>query len=233
MSKRIWKLTALVLALLLALTGCSLIEIDQEMDNAEAVATVNGVTITKGEVKDTYDYYVNYYNYMSSYYGTAMDTSTLKDDVIEAFVKSEIVKQKAAELGLDQLSEEDTASIEAKANERLDEQITEHGEDVNTEGMSEEDARAAVLAHLEEEGITLDELIKSETETLISDRVRESVTSQVVVEDSDIEEAYNTEVADDESTFSNSTYLYDLYRSNGTTIYWNPEGYRTVKHILL
>ena len=40
MSKRIWKLTALVLALLLALTGCSLIEIDQEMDNAEAVAII-------------------------------------------------------------------------------------------------------------------------------------------------------------------------------------------------
>ena len=51
MNTRIWKLTALVLALLLALTGCSLIEIDQEMDNAETVATVNGVTITKGEVK--------------------------------------------------------------------------------------------------------------------------------------------------------------------------------------
>ena len=40
MRTRIWKLTALVVALLLALTGCSLIEVDQEMDYAEAVATV-------------------------------------------------------------------------------------------------------------------------------------------------------------------------------------------------
>ena len=68
MRTRIWKLTALALALLLALTGCSLIEIDQEMDNAEAVATVNGVAITKGEVKDTYAYYQNYYAYLYYYY---------------------------------------------------------------------------------------------------------------------------------------------------------------------
>ncbi|MBR1896231.1 MAG: SurA N-terminal domain-containing protein, partial [Pyramidobacter sp.] len=154
MSTRIWKLAALVLAMLLALTGCSLIEIDQEMDNAEAVATVNGVTITKGDVKNTYDSYVNYYNYLSSYYGSSMDTSTLKDDVIEAFINRELVNQKAAELGLDTLTDEDKATVEAQAAEQLDEYITEHGEDVNTDGMSEEEARAAVIAHLADEGIT-------------------------------------------------------------------------------
>ncbi|MBR3504867.1 MAG: peptidylprolyl isomerase [Clostridia bacterium] len=234
MKTRIWKLTALALALLLALTGCSLIEIDQEMDNAEAVATVNGVTITKGDVKNTYDYYVNYYNYMSSYYGTAVDTSTLKDDVVNLFIKNEVIKQKAAELGLDQLTDEDKASVEAKAADELEEYITEHAEDVNTEGMTEEAARAAVLAHLEEEGVTLEALIDADTDSLIADRVRESVTSTVTLEDSDIEEAYNKEVADDESTFTNSAYLYEYYRTNGTTtVYWNPEGYRTVKHILL
>lgn len=234
MSTRIWKLTALVLALLLALSGCSLIEIDKEMDDAEAVATVNGETITKGEIKDTYDYYVDYYNYMGSYYGITYDTSTLKDDVIEAFIENKIVSQKAKELGLDQLTDEDKASVEVQAAEELEEYITEHGDDVNTEGMSDEDARAAVLAHLEEEGVTLESLIKNDTEKLISDRVRESVIKDVVVEDSDIEEAYNKEVADDESTFTNSAYLYEMYRTNGTTtVYWNPEGYRTVKHILL
>ena len=233
MNTRIWKLTALVLALMLALTGCSLIEIDQEMDNAEAVAVVNGEVITKGEVKNTYDYYVNYYNYMSSYYGTTMDTSSLKGDIIELFVKNKIVEQKAKELGLDQLSDEDKATVEAKAAETLDEYVTEHGDEVNTEGMSDEDARAAVLKHLEEEGVTLDALIEDETASFIANRVRESVIADVAVADSDLEEAYNKEVSEDESAFTNSTYLYELYRTNGTTIYWNPEGYRTVTHILL
>ncbi|MBQ8954332.1 MAG: SurA N-terminal domain-containing protein [Clostridia bacterium] len=234
MNKRIWKLTALVLALLLALTGCSLIEVDQEMDNAEVVATVNGTSITKGEVKDTYDYYVSYYQYLNSYYGLSYDEASTKDDVLEAFIRRELIKQKAAELGLDAITDEDKAAIEAQAADELEEYIAEHAEDVNTAGMTSEEAHAAVLAHLEEEGITLQALIDSDTDSFISDRVRESVIADVKVEDSAIEEAYNSEVADDETTFTSSTYLYELYRTNGTTtIYWNPEGYRTVKHILL
>lgn len=239
MRTRIWKLTALVVALLLALTGCSLIEVDQEMDYAEAVATVNGVTITKGEVKDTYEYYQNYYAYMNYYYTGNSDISSqledIKDNVLEAFIRSELVKEKAAELGLDTLSDDDKASIEAQAAQELEDALNEEIEEghIDTEGLTEEEIHAAALAHLEEEGVTLDSLIESDTTSFIADRVRENVIADIAVEDSEIQEAFDKEVADDESSFTNSTYLYELYRSNGTTIYWNPEGYRTVKHILL
>ena len=239
MRTRIWKLTALVVALLLALTGCSLIEVDQEMDYAEAVATVNGVTITKGEVKDTYEYYQNYYAYMNYYYTGNSDISSqledIKDNVLEAFIRSELVKEKAAELGLDTLSDDDKASIEAQAAQELEDALNEEIEEghIDTEGLTEEEIHAAALAHLEEEGVTLESLIESDTTSFIADRVRENVIADIAVEDSEIQEAFDKEVADDESSFTNSTYLYELYRSNGTTIYWNPEGYRTVKHILL
>ncbi|MBO4884791.1 MAG: SurA N-terminal domain-containing protein [Clostridia bacterium] len=239
MRTRIWKLTALVMALLLALTGCSLIEIDQEMDNAEAVATVNSATITKGEVKNTYEYYQNYYAYMNYYYTGSSDISSqlesIKDTVLELFIRNELVKQKAAELGLDTLTDDDKATIEEKAAGELEDYIADELEDghIDTEGLSEEEIRAAALAHLEENGVTLDALIESDTASFIADRVRENVISGISVDDSEIQEAFDKEVADDESSFSSSTYLYELYRSNGTAIYWNPEGYRTVKHILL
>ena len=41
MKTRAWKLLALVLALALVLTGCNLIEVDPEKDNAEVVASEN------------------------------------------------------------------------------------------------------------------------------------------------------------------------------------------------
>ena len=239
MRTRIWKLTALAVALLLALTGCSLIEIDQEMDNAEAVATVNGVTITKGEVKDTYTYYQNYYSYLYYYYTGSSDISSqledIKDNVLESFIRNELVKQKAAELGLDTISDEDKASIEEKAAGELEDSIADAIEDghIDTEGLTEETIRTSALAYLEENGVTLDSLIENDTLSLIADRVRENVIKDVAVTDSDIEEEFNQKVADDEGTFTNSTYLYESRRSNGTTVYWNPEGYRTVKHILL
>ena len=46
MKTRAWKLLALVLALALVLTGCNLIEVDPEKDNAEVVASVNDEKIT-------------------------------------------------------------------------------------------------------------------------------------------------------------------------------------------
>ena len=46
MKTRVWKLLALVLALALVLTGCNLIEVDPEKDNAEVVASVNDEKIT-------------------------------------------------------------------------------------------------------------------------------------------------------------------------------------------
>jgi len=239
MRTRIWKLAALTLALLLALTGCSLIEIDQEMDDAEAVATVNGVIITKGEAKDTYDYYQNYYAYLNYYYTGKSDISgmldQIRDDVLEAHIRNELIKQKAAGLGLDQLTDEDKADIEAKAAEELENYVTQELDagDIDTEGKTDEEIRAAALAHLEEEGITLDTVIENETRTLISDRVRSHVIENVSISDSELEEAFNEKVSADESSYSASTYLYERNQVNGTTIYWNPEGYRTVKHILL
>lgn len=237
MKTRMWKLFALVLVVALALTGCNLIAIDPDKDNAEVVASINGENITKGEVKDTYEYYLSYYTYIYEYYYGISDISDLEDDikdsVLEAFIQSSLIAQKAAELGLDQLSDEDNATIAANAAETFESYIEEHSEDVDTEGMTDEEAREAVIAHLAEEGVTLEVITESEQESFIANLVRESVIADVVVEDSDIEEAYNEYVASNESSFSSSSYLYEMYTSNGTTIYWHPEGYRTVKHILL
>lgn len=237
MKTRVWKLFALVLALAMVLTGCNLIEIDQDKDNAEVVASVNGENITKGEVKDTYDYYVSYYTYLYQYYYGMSDISSMTDDikdsVLEAFIESRLVAQKAVELGLDQLSDEANATIAENAAATLEEYITEHSADVDTEGMTDEEAREAVIAHLAEEGVTLEVLTENEKESYIANLVRESVIADVAVEDSEIEEAYNTKVTENESSFASSNYLYEMYTTNGTTVYWNPEGYRTVKHILL
>ena len=237
MKTRVWKLLALVLALALVLTGCNLIEVDPEKDNAEVVAIVNDDKITKGEVKDTYDYYVSYYTYLYQYYYGSSDisdlTDNLKDSVLESFIEQSLVAQKAAELGLDQLTDEDNATIAENAQATLDEYIDTYGSDVDTEGMTDDEAREAIIAYLEEQGVTLDVLTENEKTSYIADHVRESVIADVTVDDSEIEEAYNTKVSDNESTLSSSSYLYEMYKANGTTVYWNPEGYRTVKHILL
>ena len=66
MNNRLVKLLALVLALMLVMSGCSMIEVDKEKDNAQTAAVVGGEVITKGEAQSLYDYYVDYYTYLYS-----------------------------------------------------------------------------------------------------------------------------------------------------------------------
>lgn len=235
MNNRLVKLLALVLALLLVLSGCSMIEVDEEKDNAQTAAVVGGEVITKGEAQSLYDYYVDYYTYLYSYYGMSadsLDLEELKQSALDALVQEKLVAQKAAELGLDQLTDEQKAEVEELANEQLEGYISSYSSEVEEDGMTEDEVRAATLTYLEENGVTLDTLITSETNTYVANLVREYAVADVTVTDEEVQAAYDEKVAADESSYASSAYLYEYNKLNGTTVYWNPEGYRTVKHIL-
>ncbi len=238
MRTRFFKLAVLVLALLIALTGCSLIEIDQEMDMAEVVAEVGGTRITKGEVIDAYNYQRNYMLYMyNAYYGTteltADQIAKIKDDVLESYIQTELLRQKAEELNLTDFSDESFAEADQEATDYYESLIEQYRDTAATEGMTDEEAREATIAYLEENGATLDDVKKSYREEHVAELVREHVIADVTVSDDEIQAKYDEEVADDESSYSSSSYLfeYDTTRS-GEIIAWMPEGYRTVKHIL-
>ena len=236
MRTRFWKLSALALALMLALTGCSLIEIDQEMDMAEVVATVGDTKITKGEVIDNFNYQVEYMNSLYAYYGlgtlSASELETLKDDVINTYVEQEILKQKAVELGLTDLSEESFVEADAEAEAYFEQAIIDHAEHTGVEDPTTEAGRAAVIAHLEAEGSSWETVKKTYRSNHIAQLVTDHINASVEVTEEEIKAAYDEQVAADENAYSNSSYLYETYQTYGETIAWNPEGYRTVKHIL-
>ena len=235
MNNRLVKLLALVLVLTLTLSGCSMIVVDEEKENARTAAVVGGEIITKGEAQSLYDYYVDYYTYLYSYYGMSsdsLDLEDLKQDALDALVEQKLVAQKAAELGLDQLTDEQKAEIEEQVNADFENYIESYQEDVRTDDMTDEEARAATIAYLEENGVTAESLRESQTETYVADLLREYAVADVTVSDEELQAAYDEKVAADETSFSGSPYMYEYNKSNGTTVYWNPEGYRTVKHIL-
>ena len=57
MAKRTFKLISLLLVLAFALTGCSMVEVDREMDDAEVIIKLNDTQLLK---KDVMQYYDNY-----------------------------------------------------------------------------------------------------------------------------------------------------------------------------
>ena len=119
----------LIMALLLALvtlSGCNLIGYDAELDGAQVVAKVNDHEITKAQWLAYRDYMAAYeQQYMQQYYGFTM---TLDDEMLasynepalEQMIQSYAVEDKIAALGLDQMTEEETAEIEEYATSMAD-----------------------------------------------------------------------------------------------------------------
>ena len=82
MNKR-FALVALLLAMVMLLSGCNLIGYDKELDGAQVVAKVNGTEVTKAEWEAYRDYLASYYQqYYQQYFGVSMQ---LTEDDVKAY----------------------------------------------------------------------------------------------------------------------------------------------------
>jgi parvulin-like peptidyl-prolyl isomerase len=148
-------------------------------------------------------------------------------------VRQAVLDDKAAEMGLDQLSDETTAELTEQANADLENYINYYTSYFATEGASDEDNREATIKGLEDAGISVDKLLEDRVANYVGEQLHSEITKDVAVTDEEIQAKYEAMVEDDKSTFAEDDYSYNNALTNGDTIAWNPEGYRTVKHVLV
>lgn len=233
MSRRILKLIALTFVVAIALSGCNLVKVDETMDKAEVVATFNGGTVTKGEVEPAYQSALAYYEYLSSYYGYAFPTDGLLETTVNALVENKVQLAKAEELGMSLTAEEEAQAQEAAAGEYED-TLNSYWDSFAKEGLTEEEIRADIGEYFAQNNYTMEGLTATYKEDAVLAKLQHHVYEDVIVTPENVQDAYNALVAADEASYSASLYSYEAARtSGGVTIAWNPEGYRTVKHILL
>ena len=172
---------------------------------------------------------------MYAQYGIPVDNyaAEIKQSIAESMVRQAVLDAKAAEMGLDQLSDETTAELTEQANADLENYINYYTSYFATEGASDEDNRAATIKGLEDAGISVDALLKDRVSNYVSEQLHNEVTKDVAVTDEEIQAKYEAMVEDDKSTYAEDDYSYNNALTNGDTIAWNPEGYRTVKHVLV
>lgn len=233
------KLMALLTALLM-LAGCNLIATDPVLDAQQVVAKVGDTEITKAEwLAQTenvlYNNQLMYYYYGLSYDVT--DSQAIADarsTAIDNMITSEVLKQKAAAEGLDVLSEEEQAQVEENVqsdwSSYLDSYTTLYFSDSELEG---EELENAVIARMGEDGITQDALRAMYTDDIISDHLYQFAIQGVEVTDDEVRMEYDGLVLDQQGTLDATPTLYQSYVSNGTDIYYVPEGYRGIKQILI
>ena len=240
MRKRVILALMLVFALVAA-SSCSLIIKDEEVDKQTPIIEVAGRTFTKAEVNEQVEAVMDYEEYMYSMYGISYDRtdastiSMAQDSAIDAMVQQAVLEKKAADLGLDALSEEEQAEVD----EAVESTYTIYFDSVKSTDFADteldgEELDAAVEAKMVEYGYpTREEIEQNETDSKVLEKVRAEAVKDVTVTEEELQEAYNTHVESAMTTYGNSPSSYGTDVQNGATIYYVPAGYRYVKHILI
>ena len=233
---------ALLIALALLLSGCTLKTVDPVADAAQVILNVNGEKITKSQMTSLVNTYTNnllstdmnalYYYY---YYGSLPYTEEqLLDQTITAVTRSIVQEQEAVKQGFDKLTDEELAAAQAEAEEQFEEQlqdvISDHLADSELTG---DELRSAAIEHAAEEGVTLEGILDSIKKEKAREKLRDSVVADVAVTDEEVKADFDAKVAEQKEAFDASPAEYITALNNEEEIYYVPAGVRYVKHILI
>ncbi len=231
---------ALLLVLVLALSGCNLIVKDQNVDNALIILSYKDNNVTKSEVlnlayEQMYQEAQMYMNYGMNYdFSDPAKLKAAEEYVIENYFKPNLVTQeKVKEFGLDQLSQEEQDEIQAKAKETFESQkefiTTFEFSDTQLEGEALEQA---INDRMTEYGYDFDLFVESEKNTLVGEKLKAKVIEGISVSDEEVEEAYDLKVQTDKENYTANPSSFASAVNNGTKVYYTPAGARHIKHIL-
>ena len=248
--KRVYvRLAGLLIAVMLVLSGCNLVgtdlimQLDQQLaakvqQYSAVVASYDGGEITQEDVMASFTSQYSYMNQLyTQYYGTGVP-SDLLESIKEGVVQNEI-QHIAIDKELEKrgLTLDDDKLAEVKAHSDEDYQSVYDSFYANAEGKTD-DVRAKQTEYdLYVNGYTREALYNLDLATAKHDMLQEVVEAEITeadLTDEKLQEAYDEKVSADEDTYTSSPSSYGSAMTNeGTVVYWVPEGYRTVKHILV
>ena len=241
---------ALLLAVMMVLSGCALVSKDEEKDNARVIIDVNGETVTKQVISAAVRNQISqneYYNQLfSSYYGySAMyptDEATVTSQVVEDYTQNLVLKQKAAALGMTELTDEEKTHAEEHAKEYYDSFIQSViSAFLPNSGLEGDELTAAAEKYVSEHSdvktvdgrATYEDFLNAAMEEVAVEKVREDIVKDVTVTEEEIKADFDTKVEAAKTTVESNPDSYGYNRMNGTAVYYAPAGYRMVKHILV
>ena len=159
---------------------------------------------------------------------------TVKKDLVDSAVIYAVILDKGIELGLDQLDEETAAALKADAEIAIDYYLDYYLSYYypDTEEYTEE-MLAEAEAYWASAGLDVNTYYDTLVQDKVADLLYDQVTADETINEADVQAAYEAALVADEDYYANDAYSYIGAHSAGETIAWNPEGYRTVKHVLV
>ena len=209
------------------------------------LVTLNGQEFWSNN--DYLEYMISYYSDYASYYGYDISTeemaSTIRQYSLQYTMRTALIRQKAVELGLGEITDENRAAMEATAKTQWEEIIQSYIEDAGTltdESTDEDrqaaraDAEAQLLTIGYDEARYVSEYIEGASEQLLTERVQDYLTEGKTVTDEEVQAYFDDLVKEDRETYEGNVSTYEFYTQYyGQSSYYVPEGYRSIVHILL
>lgn len=224
------------------------------LNDADVLATVNGQPVTWADTQPNYKAIESEYG---SYYDLADEANVRMFRAVALYnsIVENLLGQKGTELGLDKLTDEEIAALDASADAdweaALESHISYFHSDL-TDESSEEDkaaAREEAIKYYNDAGYTPESMRASYKKYAVYDKVQALITQDATVTDEDVEKAYQELVAADKALYENDISAYIEYNNYvdsmsyyammyGTAsdmdhAWYKPAGFRAVKHILL
>ena len=201
---------------------------------AQIVATygADGV-IWLEDVQEQFDaveaQYANYGISLASY-GMV---DSVKKDIIDSAVRTAVLQDKAAELGLNAFDEDELAEFAQSAQEMMDDYVEYYLSYfyADAEEVTDE-MRAEAEAYWADNGMNYDACLETLKSDAADAALYDYVTGDVAITEEDVEATYAARVEADKQNYANDR-TYNADRSAGVGVAWNPEGYRAVKHVLI
>jgi foldase protein PrsA len=177
------------IVLAMVISGCNLVQVNEEKDRKTVVAKVNGVEILKGEVLDRYH----------SYYGGEVEeyNKEVMLSIVNSLVEEELVRQKAEEAGhvvnqevLNRAKEDFEQAVKDYA-ESLKELA---GEDADPNTDYEQQARDEMKQYIDASGQTEEEYLELVGKYIAIQDFLDELTKDITVEESEIEDYYQDQI---------------------------------------
>lgn len=236
------RLMAVLAALMLL---CSLAAAQSPED---VMATVNGTPITR----QAFEGYLNNLTAYYAYYGydvtTPENAAALRYMALDTLVQLTLMDQKIAEMGL-VLTEDELAAAEAEGRalwvEDVGNALARHGVTAYSTEAERAAAMVQVLAELETRGYTEESYIADAISNALYIKLEALMVAEAAVREGEVEALYADLVEADRARYADNAAEYEstlqlnafalLYGMTEyyTDVWYIPEGYRNVVHILL
>ena len=238
-------LLAAVLCGALLLTGCGMVQMDQEKDYAQTVATVNGVKILKKDFVALYEQN----RAMYSQYGKTLDPDnaedaktieTIKTNCMDQLIQNEVVKQAVAAGGFNELTDAEKAEAKAELDAEIDEQVKANLSNIRLQHPDKTDEELMQIGRetiFDKTEYTYDTYLE---EIVYAAKAHEKweadLLKDVTVTDEDVAAQYQTLLDQQKASYEDAdagVSNYEKAMGDGTTVVYNLPGYIRVQNLLI